>query len=139
MCQDCLTLVRHDLETLALLSPAAASQKPPLDASDRKCTLLFYMACIYLRALAHQRGKAIERHADARTWLNTEPDLVAIARPYRMLEERSRDARYDGRRFSQPELQGMHRWFCAIRDHLVPLLKATGLAIVPVVEPLPYL
>jgi hypothetical protein len=85
MCQDCITLVQHDLRTMQLLHDAARSKTPSEDVTDWKCTLMFYMACIYLKALGHQRGKALERHSVARAWLNSEPDLIPIARHYRVL------------------------------------------------------
>jgi len=134
-----LELVKHDLETLALLSESATARKPPLDVSDWKWTLLFYMACIYVRALAEKRGKSIERHTDARDWLNIEPDLIYIAKPYRKLEERSRDARYEGRRFNPKEFAEGYGWFCEVRNKIVALLQAAGVANVVIVEPKPYL
>jgi hypothetical protein len=139
MSASLLDLVKHNFETLAILSEGASARKPPTDITDWKCTILFYMACIYLRALASNRKKVIERHMDARDWLNAEPDLIYIAKSYRKLEERSRDARYEGRRFKPAEMQEAYRWFCEVRDKLVDLLKKDGLASVESLDPKQYL
>jgi hypothetical protein len=135
MCDRCLNIIRHDFDTLTLLSQGAAANKPPVDVSDWKCTILFYMACLYVRALAHQKGKDIHRHIEARDWINAEKDLIPIARSYRKLEERSRDARYEGRKFTRSEMDEILRWFCDVRETLIHLLAGSGLANVPRVDP----
>lgn len=139
MCDRCLHVIRHDLDALTLLSRGAAANQPPLDVSDWKCTLLFYMACLYVRALAHQRGKDIQRHIEARDWINADKELIPIAKSYRKLEERSRDARYEGRKFTKSEMVEIHRWFCGVREALIRLLPASCLADVPRVDPQPWL
>ena len=139
MCQGCINLIEHDLRTLELLNESARSKKPPEDVTDWKCTLLFYMACIYVKALGHQRNKALPRHSVAREWLNSDSDLIPIAKPYRKLEDRSQDARYEGRKFSPAELAEALRWFIEVRNVLVPLLRAAGLPNTPLVNPQPFL
>lgn len=134
-----LRLIRHDAQTLEILSRAAAASTPPADVSDWKCTLTFYIACIYVKALAATRKVQFEEHFGLRQWLNTTADVTAIARPYRKLEERSRDARYEGRLFTSGELREAHRWFSEVRDKIVGLLKASGIQDVPSVDPAPWL
>ena len=134
-----LRLVQHDLDTLALLAKAADGRTPPEDVSDWKCTLMFYMACVYVKALARSRQKDLQDHYNLRQWLNTTKDLLAITKPYRRLEERSRDARYEGRRFSCQELGQARSWFLEVRDHLVQLLESGGVKAAPGVDPGPHL
>jgi len=134
-----LTLVQHDLKTLEALTEGAASRKPPLDVSDWKCTLTFYMACIYVKAIASSRSVELQDHYQLRQWLNTTGDLLTITRSYRKLEERSRDARYEGRLFSAAELGEALRWYIDVRNRIVALLSAAGTANVPVADPSPWL
>lgn len=128
-----LRLVEHDLEVLGLLSKAAAHDHK--DVTDWQCTLLFYMACIYVKALGRLRNKDLQDHYQLKQWLNETPDLLSITKPYRKLEDSSRDARYEGRRFTRDEMSRLLRWYSEVRDGLVRLLKAGGVTSVPVADP----
>ncbi|MCK6479496.1 MAG: hypothetical protein HUU06_06650 [Planctomycetaceae bacterium] len=130
-----LRLVEHDLEALDLITAAARGRTPTVDVSDWQCTLVYYMACIYVKAVGRARGKDLQDHYQLKQWINTTTDLVPITRPYRKLEERSRDARYEGRRFTRPELIETIGWFAQVRDHLVGVLKEEGVEGIPVVDP----
>ena len=132
-----LKLVEHDLDTLALLSAQARITKR--DVTDWKCTLLFYMACIFMKALGRLRGKELQDHYQIKQWINTTPDLLSVAKSYRKLEERSRDARYEGRLFSTDELKQAVRWFVDIRDCVIGLLRAGGVVKIPTIDPAPHL
>ena len=119
-----LALVAHDARALALLSRAADRE----DVSDWQCTLLYYMACVYVKALGRFRQVDLQDHFQVKQWLNTSPDLVDVARPYRKLEDRSRDARYEGRRYSRDEQRQHVRWFEEVQDRVSALLRAGGIA-----------
>lgn len=106
--------------------------------SGWKCTLVFYMACIYVKALGRLRGKDLQDHYQVKQWLNTEPELREIAKSYRLIEERSRDARYEGRSFDSRELQEVARRFEQVRDRIADLLRQGGVAVDPV-DPRPHL
>jgi hypothetical protein len=134
-----LKLIQHDSDVLATLSVAAARKSPPLDVSDWKCTLLFYMACIYMKALGRARGRDLQDHYGIKQWINTDAALIAIAKSYRKLEERSRDARYEGRLYSRIELDQACRWFSEVRDHVSSLLKLDGIQDMPAIDPQPFL
>lgn len=134
-----LRMVEHNLDVLRLLSESARRASPPTDVSDWKCTLIFYMACIYIKALGKLRHKDLQDHYELRQWLNSIPDLMGIARPYRKLEERSRAARYDGRRFTPVEMSEALQWFYTVRNALTSLLKAGGVSSIPSVDPSPHL
>ena len=136
---DYSALAAHDLEALRLLSLAASKESPAVDVSDWKCTLLFYIACIKVKAAGMTRSVVLKDHFGLRQWINTTADLLPITRSYRKLEEFSREARYEGRRFRQSELQTALRWFLDVRDHIDGLLHTAGVSPVPVIDPSPYL
>src|ERR1043165_2941397 len=106
-----LRLAEHDLTVLDLLSQAAAGAKSNADVSDWKVTLLFYVACILVKALGRERGLELNDHFFVKQWLNTTADLVTITRSYRKLEDRSRDARYEGVLFDEKRLRQTLGWF----------------------------
>ena len=128
-------LLRRDVRTLGVLAAAARNANPPHDASDWVVTLHFYILCIYAKALGRCRGKEFQDHIGIRNWLNTESDLLAVAKSYRKTEEWSRDARYEGRIFDAEEIRNLHRWFRTARDIFVELLRGNACQDVPVVEP----
>lgn len=130
-----LALIEHDLEALGLLCEAAQAKRPPVDVSDWQCTLVYYMACIFVKAMGRTRGKDLQDHYQLKQWINTTADLVPITKPYRKLEERSRDARYEGRRFTRSELAETIGWFGQVRDHLAALLTREGVKNIPVIDP----
>lgn len=131
-----LQLVAHDLEVFKVISKANSGSA---DLSDWQCTLLFYMACIYVKALGRMRNKDLQDHYQLKQWLNETPDLVSITRSYRKLEDSSRDARYEGRKFNGDEMKRILRWFRDARDGLVALLKSGGATNAPVVDPASWL
>ena len=132
-----LALVESDREVLALVTGGgrAASR----DVSDWQTTLVYYMACIYVKALGRLRGKDLQDHYQIKQWLNTTADLVLIAAPYRKLEDRSRDARYEGRRFATAEMEQHVRWFEAVRGAIERLLTAGGVGRLPTLHVRPAL
>ena len=118
-----LDIVRHDFEVLRLLHRAGGA----VDTTDWRSTLIFYIACHYVNSLAHSRGVAFADHTDRRRWLNSTRETLWICKPYRMLEERSRAARYDGRTFSTAEMREHCDWMCLVRDLVVACLVSAGL------------
>jgi hypothetical protein len=132
-----LEVAAHDAKCAAILSEASRSHVPPHDASDWILTMQFYVLCLHVRALARCRGRAFERHEDARLWLNTEQELLAICKAYRLMEEWSRDARYKGRRFRTEEIAEFNARFEKVRDHLLPLLQRAGIKSPRRIAPIP--
>ena len=133
-----LRLIEHDLEVLKLLA-GAAKARGGVDVSDWKCTLLFYMACIYIKAFGRTQGKELQDHYNVKQWMNTTRELLPIAKPYRKLEERSREARYEGRKYDASEASQHARWFQEVRDGVVALLRSSGVANPPSVDPVSFL
>jgi hypothetical protein len=93
------------------------------DASDWIVTMHFYALCMLLRAIGQIRGQPIGDHMEARRWLNSEPDLLSVAMPYRKVEEWSRDARYGCRRFPQSDFHRLRGWFNDARDKMGSILR----------------
>jgi hypothetical protein len=121
--QKYLNLLGHDLRVLQLLSEAASRGKPPDDVSDWQVTILFYLACLYVKAVGCLYGKRFDDHISLRQWINSETDMLGIARDYRKLEEASRDARYEGRRSPKEAMVRVQiPRFETVRNHVVNLL-----------------
>ncbi|MDA0837812.1 MAG: hypothetical protein O3B01_13580 [Planctomycetota bacterium] len=134
--QKYLELLKHDLKVLRLLTDAAKSSNPPEDVSDWQVTLLFYLACIYVKAAAQLYGERFDDHISLRGWLNREQDMIAMTRDYRKLEEASRDARYEGRLFSPREIeQEQLSRFETVRDHVVDVLRGKGVTRITEIDP----
>lgn len=130
-----LLQVQSNEKALRLLVAAAQAETPRVDVSDWAVTMHFYILCVYVKALGRCRGRDFQDHYGIRQWLNTESDLLQAARPYRKVEEWSREARYEGRTFYSSEMERFHDWFELVRDQLTALLRAHGLKAVPVVNP----
>ena len=128
-----LRLIEHDREVLRLLTEQPA---PALDTSDWQITILYYILCLYMKALGSVRGLEFQDHYAIKQWLNSAPELLAIAKPYRKAEEWSRDARYEGRLFNEGERKRFLNWFIVVRDHLTQLLRSSGVTNLPQIEPL---
>ncbi len=93
---------------------------------------IFYITCIYVKALGRSFERDIQDHYALRLWLNTEPELLSIARAYRHIEEPSRDARYEGRTFKKEfAVERVVPNFVRVRDHIADLLEKRGATGVP--------
>jgi len=135
-----LKLVEHDLRLLDLLTKERSDDLATENFTDWQATLLFYMACIYLKAVCLTFGEDIQDHFSLRQQINARKELAAISAPYRHLEEASRDARYEGRTFDrQYLLERLLPKFLAVRDCAVSLLERGGIKNVPRVDPTLYL
>ena len=126
-----LRLIEHDREVLRHVTdgPAAAG-----DASDWQITILYYILCLYMKALGSLRGLDFQDHYGVKQWLNSAPELLAIAKPYRKAEEWSRDARYEGRRFTVVEKARFLGWFNAVRSCVIQLLTSEGVTDLPRID-----
>jgi hypothetical protein len=134
--QKLLTVAHRDAVCAKLLAKAARSDKTSPDVSDWLITIQFYSLCLYVRALGLARGRELTNHEDARSWINDTPDLREMARDYRLVETRSREARYDGRLYERLEILEFNERFTAAMVHVLPLLRSSGLK-ADIVVPLP--
>jgi hypothetical protein len=126
-----LNLAAHDLLVLRALRSGALAIKGPADVSDWTVTLTFYSACILMKALARSRNRDLQDHYSVKQWMNTTADLLPVAKAYRKLEERSRDARYEGATFDDRSVKQSVEWFESVRDHVVALLAKAGVREIP--------
>lgn len=133
-------LIEHNLKLLDLFTFEPPSHLKKEDFSDWIVTILFYIACIYLKALFSFYGEEIQSHYALRQQLPREKELYKIIKPYRHLEEASRDARYEGRTFScNYIIDRLYPKFVKVRDSVIEIFRKDKIATVPIVEPLPYL
>jgi len=126
-----LRLIEHDREVLRLLTEQPS---PALDTSDWQITIFYYILCLYMKALGSVGGLEFQDHYAIKQWLNSTPELVVIAKPYRKAEEWSRDARYEGRLFNDSERTRFLNWFTIVRAHLTQLLRSAGVTNLPQIE-----
>ncbi|MGA2261370.1 MAG: hypothetical protein ABSH28_08035 [Acidobacteriota bacterium] len=124
-------LIEHDRDVLQLVSHNA---RPGCDTSDWQITILYYILCLYMKAFGRVCGRELQDHYSIKQWLNSESRLIPIARPYRKAEEWSRDARYEGRRFSSKEVERFLGWFKFVRQHVAGLLSTAGITNLPNID-----
>lgn len=133
-------LIEHDLKLLDLLTGKRPSHLEKEDFTDWIVTVLFYIACIYLKALFRLFGEDIQSHYALKQQLYNRPELLHIIKPYRHLEEASRDARYEGRTFpSDYIINRLYPKFKAVCDCVVDIFYKKGIKDIPAVGPLPLL
>jgi len=133
-----LKMVSHNFETLDFLTSAPPPNLKQIDFSDWQVTMIFYICCIYVKSVMGAAGIDIENHYSLRREITSHPDLKKIFNKYRKLEEASRDARYEGRKFEKRYiLETILPRFFFIRDCVVEVLKKSGYTSVPVLNPTP--
>ena len=94
-----LKIIEHDFKLLDLLTGERPNHLKNEDFSDWEITIMYYITCIYLKAVCQLFDKDIQDHYTLKRQINTLPELIYISKSYRHLEEASRDARYEGRTF----------------------------------------
>lgn len=125
-----LAIAEHDFHVLSMLINVADDDTfsgSAENTTDWQVTLLYYILCIQLKALACTRSLELQDHFTIKKWINAERDLLQIARTYRKIEEWSRDARYEGRYFTNDELKRYLQWFEEVHKHLGELLQEATL------------
>ncbi len=131
-----LELARHDAQVLDSLTEVAALKSPQQDVSDWQVTLLFYVCCISVKAVGRALGRSLHDHYEVRQFLNTEQRLLLIARPYRHIEEASRNARYEGERFDRAFFRNrLAPHFRAVWAKVVEVLTAEGVLSIGGMDP----
>ncbi len=124
-------LIEHDCDVLDLVSHKAP---PGCDTSDWQVTILYYILCLSMKAFGKVCGRELQDHYSIKQWLNSERRLIPVARQYRKAEEWSRDARYEGRRFSSKEMERFLEWFQSVHQHVSGLLAAAGVTGLPNID-----
>jgi len=135
-----LTLIEHDLKLLDLLTSNLPERLNKENFSDWKVTIIFYMACLFLKTACVLFGEDIQDHYTLRQIINNRSELYAIAKNYRHLEEASRDARYEGRVFEKQYIMDrLVPKFNSVRDCVVEILAKQNISNVPVIKIEQYL
>lgn len=137
--QRYMAIAQHDCRVLGMLLHASTDEGPnessTEDTTDWQVTLVYYVMCIQVKALGCCRGVELQDHYTIKQWLNTEADLLIIAKPYRKAEEWSRDARYEGRSFTYDEMTRYLDWFGKVYDHTAMLLENEGVSMPASADP----
>ena len=129
-----LNLIEHNLRLLDLISGTRPSHLKDDDFSDWQVTIIFYMSCIYLKAVCVLFDEDVQDHYTLRQMINTRKEIYEddIAKYYRHIEEASRDARYEGRRFDKASVENrILPKFYKVRDRAVKILKDNNVNDVP--------
>jgi len=117
-------MIKHDFDTLDFLTAAPPKNLEKSDFSDWQVTLLFYIACVYVKSVLCSLGIDIENHYSLRREITANPELKPFYRKYRQLEEASRDARYEGRKFDRGHIiQVILPKYFTVRDCIAEVLK----------------
>ena len=133
--QKYCNLITHDLRLFDLLTGKMPDHLAKEDFSDWQATVLFYMACIYLKTACSFLGIDIQDHFTLRQTINNRKEFFSIAKIYRHLEEASRDARYEGRRFEKSYIvDRLIPKFISVRDCMVHFLKQNNISDIPSIE-----
>jgi len=67
--------------------------------------MVYYSACLLIKAYLKTKATVVQDHHALQRELYADAGLSPVASDYRFLEERSRDARYEGRRFTNAEIR----------------------------------
>lgn len=81
---------------MGLLADACRARDRWHDATDWIVTMLFYVACLYVKAYERGRGHDFQSHEDRNQWLAVDEHLSKHSRYYQLLFNASKLARYDG-------------------------------------------
>ncbi|MEK6647416.1 MAG: hypothetical protein AABY84_12170 [Candidatus Firestonebacteria bacterium] len=135
-----LKIIEHDFKLLDLLTGERPNHLKNEDFSDWEITIMYYITCIYLKAVCQLFDKDIQDHYTLKRQINTLPELIYISKSYRHLEEASRDARYEGRTFPHKYIiERLLPKFYSIRDCAVNLFKKYNISNIPEVDPQTFL
>ena len=88
-------------------------------------TIIFYMALHYIHAyLAKISNQHPDSHAALQPLIQKDSKLSPLYTKYRHLEDDSRKARYDGEKFTIPQMRNESiKWFKDIQSSIFSLLK----------------
>jgi len=133
-------LIEHDFKVLDLLTEEYPPNLKNEDFSDWIITLLYYMSCIYIKAYFQSIGVNIQNHQALKEEISRSSKLYFIFIPYRKLEEASRDARYEGRKFKYKDI--INKYYPklkSIHDLVIEIFNKEGIENVPRLNLLPLL
>lgn len=129
-----LKLIEHNSRLLDLITGERPAHLKDDDFSDWQVTIIFYMSCIYLKAVCFLLGEDVQDHYTLRQIINTREELYknGTAKYYRHIEEAGRDARYEGRKFDKEFIENrILPKFYKVRDRAITILKENDVTDVP--------
>ena len=129
-----LNLIEHNVKLLDLISGIRPDHLKDNDFSDWQGTIIFYMSCIYLKAVCVLFDEDVQDHYTLRQLINTRKEIYedGITKHYRHIEEASRDARYEGRKFDKVYVENrILPKFYKVRDRAVKILKENNVNNIP--------
>jgi hypothetical protein len=132
-----LELIKHNSKLLDLITGNRPEHLTHEDFSDWQVTVMFYISCIYLKAVCTLHNIDIQDHHKLRETINTNQSLKKlwnISKDYRHIEESSRDARYEGRKFDKNNIERLLRKFYNVRDCAIGIIKDKGINNVPIID-----
>ncbi len=130
-----LNLVEHNLKLLRLISEKPSGSYKDVDFSDWQVTIIFYISCIYLKSVCSIFGLDVHNHFTIRKTINERDELRHIFNDYRKIEEASRDARYEGKKFEERIIKKrILPRFNSVRDCVVEIITKNGISEVPIVN-----
>jgi len=122
--EEYFSLIIHNKNLLEVIALNIPDHLEGEDFSDWKVTLSFYIICIYVKTYLNLIGIDVQDHYTLKQHINTIDDLIPIAKNYRHIEEASRDARYEGRKYDDNYLTNrILPKYNQIRNKLIALLK----------------
>ena len=135
-----LNLIEHNVRLLELLTGIRPQHLEKEDFSDWRVTIVFYISCIYIKAACSLLGIDIQDHFTLHSIINTQKEFLPISKYYRHIEEASRDARYEGRKFDKNFItKRILPKFNEVRDCAVSLIKQKGVSNITGVDIKPFL
>lgn len=129
-----LNLIEHNSRLLDLITGTRPVHLKDDDFSDWQVTTIFYMSCIYLKAVCVLFGEDVQDHYTLRQLINTRKEIYEndIAKYYRHIEEASRDARYEGRKFDKVFIENrILPKFYRVRERAIKILKDNNVNDIP--------
>ncbi len=130
-----INLIKHNINLLDLLSGQLPGHLSEEDFSDWCVTIIFYILCIYMKAVCALMGEDVQDHYTLRQLINTKPELYNIAKFYRHIEEDSRNARYEGKTYNREYLLNrILPKFNTVRDCAINIIKKHGIVNIPAMD-----
>ena len=135
-----ISLIEHNTRLLDLLTGNLPKHLEKEDFSGWQVTTIFYISCIYIKAVCSLSNINIQDHYALRNEINANKDLLSISKFYRHIEEASRDARYEGRKFSKDFIINIILpKFNKVRDCAATIIRQKGILNIIGVDIKPFL
>lgn len=129
-----IKLIENNSRFFDLITGRRLTNLNNADFSGWQVTTIFYISCIYFKTVAVVFEVDVRDHHSLRQMLNTEEEIWrgGIAKSYRYLEEASRDARYEGRAFTEKMIKERILFkFEKVKERAIYILEKNEITNVP--------